>query len=238
MTGTVRFLPVFVIVGAMIPGDASALDAFVVEARGIDFVAGQVLDAAKPIPLQIGQRLTLVTADGRTVRLQGPSNQPPVHDTATPSGPDVVNALKGLVGARAKDVSSAGTVRSGTTMVSQADPWLVEVRHGGDRCLSEGAARTVLWRGEAGSAARLDITPADRSWSGSAAWPADADKIALPPSLQLQNGESYVFSLDDVPATLTFHVIPARVAAAPAQVAWMIEKGCTAQAEALIQTLR
>lgn len=212
-------------VSVLVPHSALAVDVFVVDAKGLDLAPGQVIDGGKPLVLAVGQKITLVTADGRTIKLKGPADQPPVADAAGNTG-DMVESLQGLIKARAKDTSSAGIIREGNIAFTQPAPWLVEVRHSGDRCLLDGQ-QTVLWRSdEAPKAGDLDIGPADKSWSAHAAWPQGNDKLALPTTLNLHDGQTYVFALDQSPVNVTIHIIPKTVKADAARAAWMIEMGC------------
>ncbi len=214
-----------------------AAEVFVVDAKGVDLAPGQKLDGAKPITLEIGQRLTLVTADGRTLKLKGPFQAAPAPELEAAAG-DVVDSLKGLIKVREADTTSAGIIRKGTTAVSQPTPWLVEVLHSGDRCLLSGA-KTVLWRDSAAATrSDLEIAPADHSWSATAAWPAGSDRLSLPDSMTLHDGQAYQVSVDAAPVNVTVHVIPQSVKSDAAKAAWMIEVGCEAQAKALVEAMR
>lgn len=216
---------------------ALAVDVFVVDAKGVELAAGQVIDGGKPLSLAIGQKVTLVTADGRTIKLKGPSNAPPVGESQVNTG-DVVESLQGLMRTRKADTSSAGIIRAGDIAFTQPAPWLVEVRHSGDRCVLDGE-KIVLWRSdESLKGGHLEIGPADKSWSAHAAWPQGSDKLAVPTTLQLHDGQTYVIAIDQSPVNLAIHVIPKIVKSDAARAAWMIELGCEPQAKALIAAMR
>ena len=212
---------------------ALAVEVYVVEAKGMDLAPGQVLDGAKPISLAAGQKLVLVTNDGRTIKLKGPSDAAPAGEVQA-GGADLAKSLKGLVTARAADTSSAGVVRSNAEQRPPLPaPWLVDIRHGGNHCLLSGA-ETVLWRGpEARGDEEIEISPADRSWQAKAPWPGSSDRLALPPSLQLQDGKAYKVILGKSPVAITIHSVPASLGSDAARIAWMLELGCVAQAQSL-----
>jgi hypothetical protein len=219
------------------PISAWCADVFVVEAKGVDLAVGQKIDGAQPLSLAVGQRVTLVTLDGRTIKLKGPSEAPPAPAEENTSG-DVVKSLKGLIKAREADTSSAGIIRQGTTAFAQPAPWLVEIGHSGDRCLIAGE-RTVLWRATIPAVTSdMEISPVDHSWTANASWPAGKDKLALPASMTLNDGQAYVVTLDKDPVHLTIHVIPQTVQSDAAKAGWMIEVGCESQAKALIDAMR
>jgi hypothetical protein len=212
-------------------------DIFVVDARGADLTVGQILDGTKPLQLAVGQRVTLVTSDGRTIKLKGPSDTPPVPEGEVNSG-EVLDSLKGLMKTREADTFSAGIIRQGNAIVDQPSPWLVEIGHSGDRCLVDGE-RTVLWRADVPTGTNiLEIAPTDRSWSASAPWPQWSDKLALPSTMKLNNGQTYLLSLDAVQFSVTVHVIPQSVRSQAAKAAWMIEMGCESQARSLVGALQ
>lgn len=217
---------------------AQAVEVYVVEAKGIDLAPGQVLDGARPVSLALGQKLVLVTADGRTIKLKGPSDAAPAAEVQV-AGADLAQSLKGLVAAKAADTSSAGVVRSGSEQrLPPPEPWLVDVRHGGDHCIRSGA-ETVLWRGPGPHGdVDIEISPADRSWRARAPWPGDSDRLALPASLPLQDGKAYKVVLANTPVAITIHGVPAGLGTDAARIAWMLELGCSAQARAMADGAR
>ena len=214
---------------------ARAVEVYVVEAKGLELAPGQVLDGAKPIILAVGQKLSLVTADGRTIKLKGPSDSAPAAE-AQAGGPDVAKSLKGLVTARAADTSSAGVVRSAAEELSPLpEPWLIDLRHGGDHCIRPDG-EIVLWRGPVSpGGGEIEISPADRSWRARAPWPEAGDRLALPPTLPLHDGKVYKISLGSLSSAVTIHAVPTGLGTSAARLAWMLELGCTAQAQALAE---
>ena len=216
---------------------ALAAEVLVVDAKGVDLVPGQKIDGSKPLVLAVGQRVTLITADGQTIKLKGPSDAPPAPQVEENKG-DVVDSLKGLIKSREANTSTAGVIRKGNAAINQPSPWLIEIEDSGDRCLFEGE-RTVFWRVTIPSTqSEMQITPIDHSWSASTQWPAGSDKLALPPSIRINNDQAYVVTIDGSSANLTMHILPKTVETSAAKAAWMIEKGCEAQARSLIDSMR
>ena len=219
----------------LIPLSAQAVEVYVVEAKGADFAPGKVLDGAKPLSLAVGQKLVLVTNDGRTIKLKGPFDGAPAPEGQMAQA-DMAKSLKGLMTAQAADTSSAGVVRSSAAAVRPVppEPWLVDIRHGGDSCVAEGA-EAVLWRGRDSLAeTEIEISPADRSWRAHAPWPGGSDRLAMPPALPLHDGKSYVVALGKSNAVITIHAVPASLGSDAARAAWLLQLGCDAQAQALI----
>ena len=222
--------------GLLWPMTSDATEVYVVEAKGVDLTQGQALDGSKPLNLTVGQRVTLITSDGRTIKLKGPFSEPPAPDQEG-ANPDVVNSLKGLLKSREANTSSAGAIRQGTISFEQPDPWVVEIMHNGDRCLRSGE-QIVFWRDSVETpSGTIEISPIDKSWSAHAIWPGKSDKLALPTSLSLQDGQVYTISLSEGSSTIKIHVIPTNIRSQPAQAAWMLEVGCDPQAKSLIGKL-
>lgn len=218
-----------------VSGAAQAVEVYVVEAKGVDLAPGKVLDGAKPLSLAVGQKLVLVTNDGRTIKLKGPFDAAPAPEGQIAQA-DMAKSLKGLMVAQAADTSSAGVVRSAGAVVRPVppEPWLVDIRHGGDSCVAEGTD-AILWRGrESLTEAEIEISPADRSWRARSPWPGGSDRLAMPPSLPLHDGKSYAVVLGKTTAVVTIHTVPASLGSDAARVAWLLQLGCDTQAQALV----
>lgn len=223
-----------VLVAAWASG-AVAAELVVVSAKGVDLKAGQQVDGTKPLKLAAGQLLTLIASDGRTIKLKGPYEDAPAPAQAAQGGA-VVDSLKNLVIQRGAGSGTLGVVRSGGNEVELPEPWIIDVSRPGARCWKEGS-EAVFWRAEGTRAADLEIMPADRSWQARARWPDGADRLRMPPSLPLRDGQSYVVTLAGNPAAVVIHGVPATLGQDAQRLAWLVEKGCEAQAVALLKAI-
>src|SRR5258706_6261106 len=107
--------------------DVPAADLVVVEARGgAAQQPGQTVDGTKVLALQAGQRLTLIAADGKVIRLTGPYDQAPAA-IVTADANGLTDSLRNLVRSRSADVGSLGTVRSAGEQKPLPEPWLIDV---------------------------------------------------------------------------------------------------------------
>jgi len=211
---------------------AAAADLVVVEATGVALKPGETVDGTKPLKLEQGQRVTLVSSTGKTLKLRGPYDQAPDPGIKEDSD-NVLDKLRELGRSRTAVTERTGAVRSAAVERPLPEPWVLDVDRSGQRCLLENGP-VVLWRADAGRAAELQIRPADRSWQTKpTTWPADTPLLKLPARLPLRDEASYEVSLGERTVTLTMHVIPARVAGDAMRAAWMVEKGCEPQAMAL-----
>ncbi|MBI3507429.1 MAG: hypothetical protein HY059_21550 [Proteobacteria bacterium] len=211
---------------------ARADELVVVEAKGVDLAPGAKVDGTKVLQLAAGQRLTLVAADGRTVKLRGPYEEAPAP--AAGQVASMGDALKNLMSQRGSGTAQLGVVRAAGDAVELPEPWIVDVGRSGARCLLADAS-PVLWGPKFAAVADLAIEPADRSWRARGQWPAGTDRLSLPSRIPLADGGSYVFDVGGNPANLTIYRMPAGLASPVLQAAWMIEKGCEDQARALVR---
>jgi hypothetical protein len=219
---------------ALILGTASAAmaaEVVVVEARGVSLKQGDVIDDAIPLKLEDGQMVTLVAENGSILTLRGPYDQAP---SAGSGGTDVASALGALTTGSTRNV--AGVVRAAATDVHLPGPWLVDVSHPGVACLRPGE-KAVLWRASDGGAT-LTMMPADRSWRAQTQWPTGSPTLQAPSNFPIKDGRTYLADFGGKPVAVTLTQIPPKVTSPRMQAAWMLEKGCVAQAEALLKTAR
>ena len=231
-TGRLPALAAALIIGTATA--ATAAELVVVEARGITTLKqGDTVSDAQPIKLADGQMVTLVAEDGSILTLRGPYDQTPAGSGG--GGVDVASALGALTTGKAQNV--AGVVRSANTEVRLPGPWLVDVSHPGVACVRPGE-KPVLWRASDAGNGMLTLMPADRSWRGQTQWPASSPTLQLPGSFPVKDGRTYLADFGGKPVAVTLTQIPPKVTNPRMQAAWMLEKGCVAQAEALLKTVR
>ena len=234
MTALRTVLGLTIVAGLFIPA-AQASDLVVVEARGINLAQGAVIDDTQPLVLKEGQQVTLIASNGSIMTVRGPFDKPPVSEAS--SGVDVDKALAALTTKDAARTNVAGVVRSANEDVHLPGPWLVDVSHSGNACLREGDT-PVFWRASDAGGATLTIMPTDRSWRAKADWPGKSATMQAPSNFPIKDGRTYLTDFGGKPAAVTLNAIPKAVSSDRMQAAWMLEKGCVAQAEALLKTVR
>lgn len=194
---------------------------------------GAVLDGATAIQLAEGNSVTLVSSDGRTLKLEGPySGQPdPAPDAG---GSALLDALSDIVKPAEQDVSTAGIMRS--SLYAPKEPWVIDSGRAGPHCVLPGHP-AVLWRpiaiGETTASLRTDGGQAGVTWqdgSYTVPWPA---------GLPLADGATYrlEFTVTGKTRHLRIHQMPGGLNSYVSRAVWMHEKGCTAQAKVLLGTL-
>jgi hypothetical protein len=210
---------------------ARANELVVLDAKGVDLATGAKIDGTAKLTLAAGARLTLVAADGRTIRLRGPYEEAPAPATQAVQA-NMGDALRNLMNQRGAGTAQLGVVRAAGDGAELPEPWVVDVARSGPRCLPADAA-AVLWGPSFGETTELKIEPADRSWRARGNWPAGQDRLALPGTIPISDGTAYQVDLGGNPASIVVFRMPAALVDPVAQTAWMLEKGCEDQARAL-----
>jgi len=215
---------------ALSMGTAAAANLTVVEARGIALTPGTTIDSTKPLVLKQGQHVTLISDSGATLSIDGPYNQPP---SAGGSGKSLGATLAALGTERNARTGEAGVTR-GATSIALPDPWLFDVTHSANVCLPEGT-QPVFWRPDAKTATTLVVMPVDRSWKSKADWPSGLDRMHVTTDVPMHGGAAYVVNYAGTDYALAVSTVPASLANDQMRAAWMVQKGCEAQAEALLR---
>jgi len=236
--GCAQFLPLmFLLISAITCGPARAAEFVVVEARGIPLHAGQSIDDQQPLVLTEGQRVTLVSPDGDTLKLKGPFNGKPGANAGAAGSGNVTEALTALLVQKQTRDSDVGVVRAGEAPPKLPEPWLVDVSRAGTNCYCEGG-EVVFWRPDSAEAAEFTIRPLDHRWSLSRNWAAGSDRLKAPPDLRISGRVTYLADLGGKRAAVTLIPIPATARTDAMRAAWMLGKGCLAQATALMEGIR
>lgn len=221
----------FLTAAAAVPARADTL--VVADAHGSTLQPGQTIDAAQPLKLQAGQRVTLIAGNGAVLKLVGPFDGVP--DPEGQRQGSVADALLKLTSQTVQGTSTLGAVRAPESAPPEA--WLIAVDGSGHRCVQE-AGPIVFWRPATDADRAVEISPADHAWQAQATWPAGTDKLAMPPNFPAQDDQAYVIGVGGMTSTVTFHLIPPAIASDAMRVAWMMEKGCVAQARVLVGSLK
>ncbi|HXP31980.1 MAG TPA: hypothetical protein VN832_12875 [Stellaceae bacterium] len=210
---------------------AEAAQLVVVEARGIALRPGEMLDGEKPLSLQQGQHVTLISQSGATLKLDGPYDRAPGAESN--AGTNLASVLQPLIARQEPRTSEVGVVRGAPAAMRLPDPWLINVSRTGNVCLREGDL-PLLWRPSDARQATLSLLPGDRSWKAQATWPGGTDRLLVPATVPLHAGATYLAALDGAEVAITLNAVPLVLANDAMRAAWMVQKGCEAQAEALL----
>lgn len=211
---------------------ALAQSVVVIAARGIALRPGARLDSSQALTLMQGQHVTLISVTGETIKLDGPF-------TGSPGGqglaPAQRSALGALISERDARISSVGTVRGGVPLAPLPDPWLIDASHAGFGCVMEGTP-PIFWRPDAAAQSTLSVMPDDRSWMVSAQWAPGVERLTLKQGVR--TGANYYVTFNGTESAIRIEEVPAALENDSMRAAWMANKGCDAQATALVRNLR
>jgi len=214
----------------LVPVTADAAQFIVVEARGIAMKVGSIIDPMKPLILKQGQHLTLISESGQTIKIDGPYEKAPVAE----QGVQLAAAFGALATNSGGRLGEIGTTR-GASNAMLPGPWLIDTTRSGSVCIEQGQA-PMLWRPAADLEAKLIVMPSDRSWKAEADWPKGEDTLAVRSDMGMHGDASYFIVLNGNESAITINTIPAALANDRMRAAWMVQKGCNAQAEALMRS--
>ena len=93
----------------------------------------------------------------------------------------------------------------------------------------------MLWRPTTASPVDVIITPSDRSWRAQTKWSTGTDRLSLTSDLGVHGDASYFISLNDSESAITISSVPSVLSTDQMRAAWMIQKGCDRQAQALLR---
>jgi hypothetical protein len=217
---------------SLIAGAAQAAQYVVVEARGVNLKVGSIIDPTKPLVLKQGQHLTLVSDSGQTIKLDGPFEKAPI----AVQGVQLAAAFTALASNNNGRLGEIGTTRA-AGKVDLPSPWLLDAVHPGAECLREGE-QPVLWRPAATTAVDVVIAPADRSWKAQTTWPKGDTELPVKRDMGVHSGASYFISVNGSESAISISTVPSLLSTDQMRAAWMLQKGCTPQAEALLRASR
>jgi hypothetical protein len=212
---------------------ASAATYVVAEARGIAIAVGSIVDSSKTLDLKQGQHLVLISSSGETVKLDGPYHRAP----AAEHGVELATAFSGLLTERKARTSEIGTTRGTSPKPDLPKPWLIDASGPGTACLRQDGT-PVLWRPDDKQAVDVVITPTDRSWKAEAKWAAGESDLKLKPDMGVHGDASYFIAINGSESAVSIASVPAVLNSDKMRAAWMIQKGCDRQAEALLRTIQ
>ena len=219
---------------AMASPSAQSFPLVVVEARGGGRPPGSQIDSETPVSLKVGEKMVVIAPDGRISTLRGAYSGKAAPGSAPVQDPR--RALAALISTRNDRANTVGAVRSGSNAAPLPDPWLVDVSRPGERCVRQGE-RPIWWRPDARGEGRFAVFPVDRSWRADFRWADGQDRIPSPALVRLDGVRMMVIQAASQERAIRLHLIPDTLKDPVVIVAWMLEKACVQQADALLRSL-
>jgi len=154
-----------------------------------------VIDDSKPLFLKEGQRVTLIAANGSTLKLRGPYDQAPGSGEGR-TGPRRVGRPQGADRAEGKSHQRRRRGAAGAAAATLPEPWVLDASR--PAIVAFAGDAVVFWRAAAVSTASLTVMPLDKSWRIATIWPSGADRLVVPRELPIHGPSTYLVELDEV----------------------------------------
>lgn len=211
---------------------ALAASMTVVEARGGSARPGQKIESNASITLREGEKLVLIAPDGRVIALRGPYSGPALRGGGSIQDPR--KALTALIALRNERTNSIGAVRSAAEAAKLPEPWWIDISRPGERCIRP-SDKIIWWRPDAELADSFSILPLDRSWKADFTWSNGQAWMRSPRLAELVSTRRFLVRQGRRELPIRMNVIASGADEPIVVAAWMLEKGCTQQADALLR---
>jgi len=224
-----------IIAALLYAGNAFAAPMTVVEARGGAARPGQRIESSAAITLHEGEKLVLIAPDGRVIALRGPYYGPALRGSGSIQDPR--KALNALLALRNERRNSIGAVRSATEAAKLPEPWWIDISRPGERCIRLND-KVIWWRPNAEQADSFAILPLDRSWKADFTWASGQAWMRAPRVAELESARNFLVRQGRRELPIRLNVIANGVDEPIVVAAWMLEKGCMQQADALLRKVQ
>jgi hypothetical protein len=225
---------VLALVVCLLPSLALAAPAVVIKSTVSGLAVGAMVEEDQVIDVPAGAAVTLVTPAGKTVTRSGPFNGAAI---GTGGGGDasVARTISGFLSKKGGE-TRVGAVRAAASRTAD-DPDVIPVAASGRYCAPQGGS--PLWRGASDTEETYTLREVASGSQGEVAFARGAETVAWPAAVPLRDGGTYLVRVKGSvrSSRIVLAVAPGPVDNPAVRVAWMIDKGCTRQADLLIERL-
>ena len=217
----------------MMQNPAAAADYVVMESEGeTEYRIGDIVNGDDPVSLPESASITLVSAGGEKVRVEGPFVGA-LGGTEGTESKELVRSLALLFREQAEWAANQQLVRS-LGEEPNADPWVFDIDWKSAYCYRN-PGDAALWRKKALNAGAVEISVSgDRVTSK---WPKGANRLDWPADMPITEGDRYSVSLDNSDSHLIeFKKMPKDLPTRAHMAGWMAENACDDQAVLLMLT--
>jgi len=231
----------FVLLFSIVGIGTAAAEMVVIASTAAEITGGQVIQDGATLDVPAGASVTLISAAGMPLTIDGPFSGVPGGKAGGGGGggdTSLVSSLSGLLSSTGEKTAALGVMRAGATKDPE-DPWTVNTERSGKQCV-RGGVPAVLWRADAKKAATLKIKNRKSREKAEADWPSGAEKLTWPEGSSVSDGAQYIIRKkgDKTAKKITLFVVPSDLPSDAHKAIWMAENGCTMQAKLLLNTIR
>ena len=212
----------------------NAAQLVVISSNAPTLKAGAIVDGAASITLAAGVTVTLISPEGKTIKLTGPYKGKP-EPSASGKTNNLLTSLSQIVTGPPENDPSLAVFRAAPG-AARPDVWAINVGRSGVYCVR--ADKPVnLWRAHTGKKIVLTVKQVgDRQRETRKEWPQGKRTMIWPAELPLADGATYLARPQGGYrwANLTILLVPTELPTQAHRAAWMSENGCVRQARILV----
>jgi len=235
-----RLFGMFAALALALAAAGANADLVVVSSSDPALPPGEVVADNQPLTLADRVRVTLVAADGKTTRLEGPyAGIPGGGRTRSAESDDgLVGQLSRLLEGRARRTPTLGAVRALGSQRTPPSPWDIQISRPGTWCI-QADTPVMLGRSRATANDTLRVTAEASGAAEDVRWPKGERRVAWPASVPIDDGATYGLRLvaANTYAFVRITVVPGTLRTDAHRAAWMADRGCQDQAVALLESL-
>ena len=163
------------------PGPANAAQLVVIASTAPNLKLGAIIDGAKTITLPQGSSVTLISSEGKTIKLKGPYEGQPDSSPSTSSS-DLLQSLSRLVAGPPENDPSLAVFRSGAGS-ARPGVWSINVDRSGIYCALPNKS-VAFWRAKARKNTVLTLKQiGGQEEQTSKDWPPGEQTMLWPPKV-------------------------------------------------------
>ncbi len=211
---------------------AEAAQLVVIASNSSSFKPGQMIDGSATLFLEQGGVLTLVSQQGKTLKLQGPYEGQPAPEKGD-STDSVLDSLSRIISE--SEQSAALAVFRSTS--KKRSPWTINISKAGQYCVST-QDKLTLRRPKPLTSGVLEITDDGTRQTTLVSWNEGDRTVLWPIDLKIKDHARYQLSFPgQAPVQISLRVLPGDLATNMHKIVWMSDQGCTKQANKLLKDL-
>ncbi len=215
-------------------------DMVVISSDSPDLAPGQIIKEGQKIDIPDGKKVALVSDTGTPVNLKGPYSGVPSGKSSAGGGKGLADALSKIVAAPESEASKVSAIRAlpKAGKGGDTDLWHVNATQSGMNCVIAGT-KVKIWRPGTKAGAKLQIKNGKTGKTADLVWPEGADTAAWPAGFSLDDGAKYLIRVtgEMMPTAVQIKVIESVKGNPGEKAVHLAEKGCKAQAMALLMSL-
>ncbi|MEE9597288.1 MAG: hypothetical protein V3V96_10975 [Acidiferrobacterales bacterium] len=228
---------VTIVLVASLWGAVEAAQLVVIASTASNLKLGAIIDGAKTLTLPQGSSVTLISPEGRTIKLKGPYKGQPDPSRSAKTN-DLLQSLSRIVTGPPENDPSLTVFRAAPGAV-RPDVWSINVGRSGVYCVRTDTP-VNLWRANASKKTVLTLKRAGGQGDNTnKEWPQGKQKLVWPTDLPLTDRSTYLARVKGGYkwARLQIVLLPKELPTDAHRAVWLAEHDCARQARRLVDAI-